>query len=450
MNDDLSLDDFLRKYRIDGEAWEKAGITWECLQAIAHDHDAASADLENSAEFFAKVIQKFKGVHSVRWRVKTSEHLLEKIVRKKSAGNPKYSNIGIDNYFEVVTDLVGVRALHLFKDDCFQIDSSIKETWIPVETPVAYMRDGDSDTLKERFKSEGFDVQDHPAGYRSVHYVIQSTPLKRPMLAEIQVRTIFEEGWSEIDHRLRYPNFSDDGLVEYFLEIFNRMAGSADDMGGFVLGLAATVSQLKNQLLVIQNEKETNLREKEHALSQLESAQKKDRASNERIAMLKAEIENLKKENNPLGWTPALSNLGLLNPSASDMAKYGTAGLMGLERDYAVPINSSTLDQVRRGTLGLTGLERAHRGLIGSQAEEQAKLGMVQIGGLAQAHRGLINSQMEEQAKPGKAGIGGLAQAHQGLISSQMEEQAKGSKKGLRGLLDIESPDQPADFTKKK
>jgi hypothetical protein len=54
------------------------------------------------------------------------------------------------------------------------------------------------------------------------------------VLAEVQVRTIFEEGWSEIDHRIRYPYDMDNLLLSQFLVIFNRLAGSADEMGSFI------------------------------------------------------------------------------------------------------------------------------------------------------------------------------------------------------------------------
>jgi ppGpp synthetase/RelA/SpoT-type nucleotidyltranferase len=168
-------------------------------------------------------------VHSVRWRVKDTDHLLEKIIRKCAEGHKKYKNVDSKNYFEIVSDLVGLRALHLFKDDCFSIDSDLRRTWTPSEPPIAYVREGDPPDLTKKFGEHGFEVKEHPAGYRSVHYIFLTQPFQRKVFAEIQVRTIFEEGWSEIDHRVRYPNFSNDQLVSYFLTIFNRLAGSADE-----------------------------------------------------------------------------------------------------------------------------------------------------------------------------------------------------------------------------
>lgn len=356
MDTGLSLEQFLTKNHIDSATWDKANLEWEVLKAIAADHDAQSPHLENSAELFAKVIQKFDWVHSVRWRVKDSEHLLEKIVRKRAEGNPKYSDITLDNYFERVTDLVGVRALHLFKENCFDIDAALKSTWTPIETPLAYIREGDSGGLKARFQEREFEVRNHSAGYRSIHYVIKSTPLRRTIIAEIQVRTIFEEGWSEIDHKVRYPNFSDNELVEYFLEIFNRMAGSADDMGGFVLGLVATLNDLDEKIEASKNEKEATLREMEQALNQLENVRQQDNASQKSIALLKQEVEKLKKISHPA------AGLGL-NAIFAQEAMQAANAKMNAFLEATRGINTAGLTKDTLGGLGAA-RDQARRGLL--------------------------------------------------------------------------------------
>ena len=125
---------------------------------------------------------------------------------------------------------------------------------------------------------------------------LKSIPLKRKLVAEIQVRTIFEEGWSEIDHKVRYPNFSENELIGYFLEIFNRMAGSADDMGGFVLGLVETIGHLEREISVTKKEKSAIFQDMERALSQLENVKKQDKASQESISKLKMEVAKLKND----------------------------------------------------------------------------------------------------------------------------------------------------------
>jgi putative GTP pyrophosphokinase len=110
------------------------------------------------------------------------------------------------------------------------------DSWDLAENPIAYIRAGDSKDIREQFKSRDCLVQEHPYGYRSVHYLLQTQPTKRAHIAELQVRTIFEEGWSEIDHFVRYRQHANtsDSRLEEFLLLFNRLAGTADEMGTFV------------------------------------------------------------------------------------------------------------------------------------------------------------------------------------------------------------------------
>ncbi|WP_427313384.1 hypothetical protein [Cupriavidus sp. H39] len=217
----MTLDEFRHRNRISEDDWIKSECDWDVLKAIGADHTANHDQLVTTAEMFARTIQRISGVHYVRFGVKDAEHLLEKIVRKCAVHVEKYRAITVQNYHGVVTDLVGIRALHLFKNDCFQIDEGIRSNWPLAEAPTAYVRAGDPEEFRQSLRERGLDVKEHGAGYRSVHYVATSQPGMRKVSVEIQVRTIFEEGWSEIDHKIRYPNFSDNALIGYFLAIFN-------------------------------------------------------------------------------------------------------------------------------------------------------------------------------------------------------------------------------------
>lgn len=288
------LDNFLTSNRITRDTWEETGLDWNVLKAIGLDHEARSDQLRESAEFFARVLQKCPKVHSVRWRIKDSNHLMEKIVRKRSEKIEKYADIKLENYSEIITDLIGVRALHLFKDDCFDIDNYLKTNWDPVEPPVVYLREGDHDDLKEKFTNEGFEVKSHVAGYRSIHYVFNSKPLKQTIATEIQIRTIFEEGWSEIDHKIRYPNFSENPLVIYFLTIFNRMAGSADEMGSFVKGLVTTLDDHREEIQKVNENSQKKISELEEMVADIENLREQNKLSASHINNLKAEIKKLR------------------------------------------------------------------------------------------------------------------------------------------------------------
>lgn len=351
--------EFLRRNRISQEDWDKCGLTWDVLCAIARDHDTNRNTLSDTADLFARTLQRIPGVHSVRYRVKDTEHLLEKIIRKAANGVEKYRQVTEASYFDVVADLVGVRALHLFKDDCFAIDTAIRSTWNFNEPPVAYIRDGDPPEISSRFQNIGMAIKSHKAGYRSVHYVCATQPLQRKVLVEIQVRTIFEEGWSEIDHRVRYPNYSDNQLVAYFLTIFNRLAGSADEMGTFVQGLTTALTAQDLQIENARREKDQALEKMSRALQSLSEVRKQDLASRQQIDSLRSELSKLQSLNSPTGGL-----LGSANPLASsilrDQASWRDLLKSGALSDAfknlpQVPM-SSAIEQLEQGGTGLLDL----------------------------------------------------------------------------------------------
>lgn len=292
------LEDFLVANNVSQETWEKANISWEALQEIAKDYRVFSESLVDTASFQASLIQKIESVHSVRWRVKDLSHLLEKIIRKRAEGKPsKYDDVSVENYHEIVTDLVGIRALHLFKDDCFSIHKGLLQLWDSREKVVAYIRDGDSRELNSRYEEQDMKVKNHPAGYRSIHYIFESKALRRPVISEVQVRSIFEEAWSEIDHTVRYPNFSENALVGHFLNIFNRLSGNADEMGSFVKDLAKSLQEQERELQVANKEKESILEEMNKILDDLSSEKGKSESYENNIQKLKSELKELRAKN---------------------------------------------------------------------------------------------------------------------------------------------------------
>ncbi|SEQ22212.1 RelA/SpoT domain-containing protein [Giesbergeria anulus] len=346
MDKSTTLDEFLIRNSIDTDDWKKSGLSWEQLQAIAEDHDRQSDYLRDSAELFARVIQRFIGVHSVRWRIKDTEHLMEKIVRKRAAGEEKYASIDPSNYFKVVTDLVGLRALHLFKEDCFSIDRHLRNTWATAEDPIAYVRKGDPADLGQRFSELGFEVKEHPAGYRSVHYVCVTQPMQRMVYAEIQVRTIFEEAWSEIDHRVRYPNFSDNQLVSYFLAIFNRLAGSADEMGTFVRELTGALQESEAAITCANREKEEALEKIKNMVSDLDEFKKQDASSKEKVRSLYAEIDKL-RQLNTVGMPTVSTNTR--GAAIADLVKGLEPTSVKIAREEMRRIGESQLGDMRIG-----------------------------------------------------------------------------------------------------
>ncbi|WP_170885725.1 hypothetical protein [Bacillus alkalicellulosilyticus] len=231
----LNKENFFKDFNVDEKEFDDAQMDWESLQDIFIDYSNYRLTLSPTAETIANILRKQSDAHSVRTRVKDAKHLIDKIIRKtirKKKLYPEY-RITIDNYKKEITDLIGIRVLHLYKDQAIFIDKFIRENWDLVETPTINYRDGDF-TKEELKENKDFDFNEHHAGYRSWHYLITTNLTKQTLISEIQVRTIFEEGWSEIDHQLRYPNDLENGLIKEQLLVLNRIAGSADELANSI------------------------------------------------------------------------------------------------------------------------------------------------------------------------------------------------------------------------
>lgn len=291
--DELTVESFCERNRISAAQWDAAAISWNDLKNIGKDLANRTKELEGVAAFYAGYLQGCPAVHSVRWRVKDPEHLMEKIVRKRAEHSKKYANVSSASYLNLVTDLVGLRALHLFKLEWKEIHAFLSPS-ANHEQPVAYVRAGDSDELRRSYEKEGCRVEVHRAGYRSVHYVMSGSFLGHEVLTEVQVRTIFEEGWSEIDHRVRYPNFSDNELIRQFLATLNRIAGSADEMGSFVQQLAVAVDEFEQENQRARNSAEEHMTNMEVLLGQLREQQEKGEAQDRQLQQLATELEGLR------------------------------------------------------------------------------------------------------------------------------------------------------------
>jgi ppGpp synthetase/RelA/SpoT-type nucleotidyltranferase len=284
---------------ITSEEFKGTGLTWPLLEEICAHHEKAAPDLRRAGTFIADGLQPIAAVHSLKVRIKSPEHLAAKIIRKKLA-RPEL-NFDVQSYQAQVTDLVGLRALHLLKDEWRPIHDFVKETWDLHETPIAYVREGDPGPLVEEFTAAGCEVKRHPFGYRSIHYLIEFQQGKKAeCLVELQVRTIFEEGWSEVDHRFRYPRRSQDVYLAEFLGILNRLCGSADEMGTFIKTFYRFASEQNEKI----KERDRQIEEREAELKKTVSALKISKTERDG---LEKQIEAFRKTSQPTAGRPVFA-----------------------------------------------------------------------------------------------------------------------------------------------
>lgn len=169
--------------------------------------------------------QPFPIVHSMKSRFKDPEHLRDKLIRKKDNG----IIISSENIVEEINDLIGCRILYLYQDQFRLIHDEIMRKidevgdWKLVEEPKAYTWDPES---KMVFKEIGIKTELRETYYTSVHYVVKPNANVGKVSCEIQVRTLFEEIWGEIDHSINYPHQTKSIACQEQLRVLSKLVST--------------------------------------------------------------------------------------------------------------------------------------------------------------------------------------------------------------------------------
>jgi len=221
------------------------GLSADTLAAIYNDYLARLSELAEIAEQLTRTLQKAEGVHTLKHRLKDPLHLLQKIIRKKKEYPGRDLHTG--NYLDYINDLIGVRILHLYKADWKTIGDYIEQVWPLKRKAYAYINQHDTAEHIQLFKSCNCKILEHPTGYRAVHFVIATQPNKQRYYAEIQLRTLFEEAWSEIDHHVRYPNHEHSALLDDLLRLLNIFTSNADETATQIQALANELNNPSTQ-----------------------------------------------------------------------------------------------------------------------------------------------------------------------------------------------------------
>ena len=183
-------------------------------------------------------------VHSIRSRLKDPDHLRDKLLRKlrKRQKEGKGLDITPENLLTKITDLGGIRVLHLHTKQVEMIDKELKNIFIEYgeikEGPFARTWDDESRAF---FKGIGFQTEDSPTMYTSVHYVLASKS-QTTVTCEVQVRTLMEEVWGEVDHTINYPHPSDSVPC---VEQIRALARATSTATRLVDSIFATVDDIK-------------------------------------------------------------------------------------------------------------------------------------------------------------------------------------------------------------
>jgi len=162
-------------------------------------------------------------IHSLKSRLKDPTHLADKLERKLFKGQI----ITKENILTEITDFIGVRVLHLHQDQFSAIHTAIREKvdngdWLFLEEPKAYTWDPES---VQFYQSQSIKTEVRDTFYTSIHYLVKPNN-KNPICCEIQVRTLFEEIWGEIDHNINYPHKTDSIACTEQLRVLSKLVST--------------------------------------------------------------------------------------------------------------------------------------------------------------------------------------------------------------------------------
>lgn len=233
---------FIKKNKIEPyyeRAKENIPDIWNMLQAISIRYNEYTKNCNGVLERLSKEIMSdssselAQSVHSIRYRVKDSNSLQIKIIKKvselpkKPSDNleiEKYRQLSADNYDKILTDLIGFRIILRYREQWSVIHNWIMKLYFHgtdlyvndyindfkpnppsahiAERPKVYYRNTSDKALYEQIGGDFYSYIHSDEGYNSVHYILNIDG----KYVELQVRTIFDEAWSECTHDLVYKN----------------------------------------------------------------------------------------------------------------------------------------------------------------------------------------------------------------------------------------------------
>jgi ppGpp synthetase/RelA/SpoT-type nucleotidyltranferase len=153
-----------------------------------------------------------ESIHAIIYRIKDEARLIEKIDQENSSSAIDVKSITHKNFQERIGDIIGIRIICLRLSDIKKVETYLE--LLAEEKILQFIREPD---YKRSFVlpiDPGGDAQQavNPqySGYSSIHYQVKlgensdaSDEFKR-IPVELQLRTILEEAWGEIDHKYRY------------------------------------------------------------------------------------------------------------------------------------------------------------------------------------------------------------------------------------------------------
>lgn len=157
-------------------------------------------------------------IEFIESRIKRPLSIVDKL---KRYGEP----VNVESIERSLNDVAGIRVICPFIDDIYSVADMLLSQ--------------DDITL---IKKKDYIENPKPNGYRSLHLILEVPVFfsnqKKPMLVEVQIRTIAMDFWSSVDHQLKYKH-----------DVPN-----ADELSAQLKECADIISQTDMRMLAIKNQ----------------------------------------------------------------------------------------------------------------------------------------------------------------------------------------------------
>lgn len=204
----LTEDDHLR---IDG-----------AVQHFVDNQDGFRNFAKSLLDHFAYNKELAKLTHFLKHRVKEEDSLRKKLERYALSDKPQ--TVDAANLFDKVRDLAGIRIIHLHTEQLAEIHPLIlsllhENKYEVIGEPIAYCWDQEFEKL---FQDIGIRTEKRDSMYTTVHYDVLSNKTTK-IACEIQVRSLVDEVWGEVSHRVNYPKPSASEACQDQLKVLARL-----------------------------------------------------------------------------------------------------------------------------------------------------------------------------------------------------------------------------------
>lgn len=169
------------------------------------EYEKILQDAMNDILYFAVNIRNTHGlVEHIRCRLKSKQSIEYKLLKLGVECN-------LENAKEYLNDLIGVRLICDFLSDIYVVSRLIQEKYEII-------------TIKDYIENP------KPNGYRSYHLIVK-VPINNSEFipAEIQLRTISQDSWASLEHKLKYKkDINNEKLIREELKRFSYDMAATD------------------------------------------------------------------------------------------------------------------------------------------------------------------------------------------------------------------------------